>query len=290
MTTTRIPVGDLSYGVLDEGSRTIDWQEAAGEDGDGYDFWEAFNYTYQAEDGVEHELVLVANRSSVVAVFTADGTRIDPSDPDDYLSQAQACGKCGKPVLSDTGSWIDETGGDGCSGPPLESDDEGVHEVTGRLDLTDFDHLEAVEPYQYGAEGPMMNYWYSLGDVRSGYGAAQIGGWNHTADEIDTAYKLRHVSLCLVEVDETFGLALTGGGMDLTWQIVEAYTLLGYLPPAKFCRPPGFKTTDEDYLVAAMHRTLTALVERYQRDADYLVQQYPALSNASDTTTQEDNQ
>lgn len=278
MTTTRIPVEDLSYGVLDEGSRNIDWQEAAGEDGDGFDFWEAFDYSHTAADGTEHELVLVANRSSVVAVFTADGTRIDPNDPDDYLAEEQACRKCGTPVMSDTGSWIDQSGGDGCSGPPTEDDDEGVHEVLGRLDLDDFSALEAVEPSSWGSEGPMMNYWYSLGDSRNDYSGARIGGWNHTADEIGTAYKLRDVSLCLVEVDGTFGLALTGGGMDLTWQIVEAHTLLGYLPPAKFCRPPGFSTTDEDYLVAAMHRSLTSLVERYQRDADHLIAKYPALA------------
>ena len=35
-------------------------------------------------------------------------------------------------------------------------------------------------------------------------------------------------------------LALSGGGMDLSWDICRAYVLLGYLPPIKFCDLPKF--------------------------------------------------
>ncbi len=47
------------------------------------------------------------------------------------------------------------------------------------------------------------------------------------------------INICLVQVtdigpgcDDEYGLALTGGGMNLAWDIARAYVLLGYVPPA----------------------------------------------------------
>ncbi len=73
------------------------------------------------------------------------------------------------------------------------------------------------------SEGPMMNYWYPV-----------------EVDDLDEAAKaIAYLPLCLVEFrDGSQGLALTGGGMDLTWEIAEAYITLGFLPPLEYCDLP----------------------------------------------------
>ena len=55
-----------------------------------------------------------------------------------------------------------------------------------------------------------------------------------------TARAIRHLPLCVVEwvKDGGYALALTGGGMDLSWEICEAFMRLGYLPPTRF-EPPA---------------------------------------------------
>jgi hypothetical protein len=74
-------------------------------------------------------------------------------------------------------------------------------------------------------DGPMMNYYYELPVFN------QI--------ESEAAAKLDGLPLCLVEVDDRYALALTGGGMDLSWEICEAFMRLGYLPPVSFCDLPA---------------------------------------------------
>jgi hypothetical protein len=85
------------------------------------------------------------------------------------------------------------------------------------------DHDEkAPEPcgeYVGHAEGPMMNYAYPLPE---------------DIDGPDAAYKLRDLPLVPVEMDGSWYLALTGGGMDLSWEICAAYVTLGFLPPMHF--------------------------------------------------------
>jgi hypothetical protein len=76
-----------------------------------------------------------------------------------------------------------------------------------------------------GPEGPMMNYWYPLG-FECGDSQAH-----------DMAWKIRHLPLCMVQVGDEWGMALTGGGMDLSWEICEAYMRLGMLPPVHFELP-----------------------------------------------------
>ena len=72
-------------------------------------------------------------------------------------------------------------------------------------------------------EGPMMNYWYPV-----------------KIDDCQEAAKaIADYPLCVVEFqDGQTGLALTGGGMDLSWEICGAFVALGYLPPAHFCDLP----------------------------------------------------
>jgi hypothetical protein len=79
------------------------------------------------------------------------------------------------------------------------------------------DETECAE-HLPAAEGPMMSYWYPC----------------PIADEASAARELADLPLCVVKVDGETGIALTGGGMDLSWEICEAYTRLGYLPPIHY--------------------------------------------------------
>jgi len=76
---------------------------------------------------------------------------------------------------------------------------------------------------EVNAEGPMMNYWYPV-----------------KLDDCEEAARLvAHLPLCVVEFEDgRTGLALTGGGMDLSWEICEAFIALGYFPPLHFCDLP----------------------------------------------------
>lgn len=75
---------------------------------------------------------------------------------------------------------------------------------------------------------PMINYYYPLPDYderRSGRDALALD---------------QNVPLTLVRIGDEYALALTGGGMDLSWQICEAYMIVGYLPPLHFANLPHY--------------------------------------------------
>ena len=76
---------------------------------------------------------------------------------------------------------------------------------------------------------PMMNYYYPL----------PIKSYGHADFDSDDAKKINDLPLCLVYFtdNESYALALTGGGMDLSWQICEAYMRLGFYPPVHFRLP-----------------------------------------------------
>jgi hypothetical protein len=72
--------------------------------------------------------------------------------------------------------------------------------------------------------GPMMNYYYPLESAPGEEGIRQL---------VD-------LPLCVVTIDgDRHALALTGGGMDLSWEICEAFMRLGMLPPLHFAGLPG---------------------------------------------------
>ncbi len=103
----------------------------------------------------------------------------------------------------------------------------------------------------YG-EGPMMNYYYALPNLAH--------------EPADAALLIAHLPLCIVHLENDtdeqggYGLALTGGGMDLSWEICEGYVRLGYLPPIHFAGLPHMAQrtlTAHRLVLAAMRKSLT---------------------------------
>lgn len=78
---------------------------------------------------------------------------------------------------------------------------------------------------------PMMNYYYPIKLDR-------VGSPEEGARILDKFGG--NVCLVYFPEKEEYAMALTGGGMDLSWDICEGYMLLGYLPPVHFCDLPAF--------------------------------------------------
>lgn len=132
-----------------------------------------------------------------------------------------------------------------------------------------FDELMSVEPYQWGSEGPMMNYWYSIEEDADRYSSF---------DPIAAAVAVADLPVCIVEVDGAYGLALTGGGMDLSWEICAAFIALGKLPPVHFAHLPKFAeswTERKETVVTAMRRSLDVQVRWLLREVDHLDTLHP---------------
>jgi len=90
----------------------------------------------------------------------------------------------------------------------------------------DGDEVENTCSGYVNSDGPMMNYWYPV----------------HISDCKGAAEAISHTCLCVVEFEDgQTGLALTGGGMDLSRDICSAFIALGYFPPAHYAgRLPRF--------------------------------------------------
>lgn len=111
-------------------------------------------------------------------------------------------------------------------------------------------------------EGPMMSYYYPLEDT--------------LRDMTEAAKCLVDLPLCVVHFNEsdTYGLALTGGGMDLSWEICEAFMRLGYLPPVHFCRLPAMAgrgvSPRDKWIISGCRRALQGLKVRVGSDLRHL--------------------
>jgi len=106
------------------------------------------------------------------------------------------------------------------------------------------------------AEGPMMNYAYPIRLNRVG------------TEEAQTA--LIDLPLCIVQTEDAEYMALTGGGMDLSWEICEGYMRLGYLPPVHFSRLPELAgkglNNRTKWVLAGMRASLLIQKERATRE------------------------
>lgn len=154
-------------------------------------------------------------------------------------------------------------------------------ELTDDVDPDDGEQLEALgyeECPAHGqdardlyAEGPMMNYMYPLGRD-SDYSE-------------DNARKLVDHPLCLVYKDDEAYLALTGGGMDLSWDICSAYITLGYLPPTHFSLPEmaGLRLTQHNAnIVAAVERSCDLQAGWAERRRDNARRMFDTLESEND--------
>ena len=101
---------------------------------------------------------------------------------------------------------------------------------------------------------PMMNYRYPLSrDIGDHPGVKQR--------------ELDGLPVCLVQCDDEYFLALTGGGMDLSWEICEAYIIMGYLPPLHFAGDlpimAGMQATHNNLKVIAAARKAVEVQARW---------------------------
>ena len=104
------------------------------------------------------------------------------------------------------------------------------------------------------AEGPIYYEFYPLG--------------NFIDDPAEKALKIAHLPLCITYVNQfnQYGLSLTGCGMNLCWEICEAYVCLGYLPPFDLCDLPrmaGRGTSERD----------CRIIEACKRSASFIINQ-----------------
>lgn len=122
----------------------------------------------------------------------------------------------------------------------------------------DEDQFDALFETETESTGPAMNYWYPCAAI------------NRDSDAVEAAAALAGLPLCVVEVDGAYGFALTGGGTDLTWEIVEAYMRCGQLPPVHYARDlPGMadrggSSEVDRKIIDACTRSLAGAVENLQ--------------------------
>jgi len=162
--------------------------------------------------------------------------------------EAVECSDCGQWIVDEADHGYVDQDGDPAGDIPFED--------AGGTDITDSDtdvldewaaengyeacprHGEGYREFD-SAEGPMMNYRYPVGE--HDYTTAHAHG-------------IADLPLCLVETEDgDVYLALTGGGMDLSWQICDAYIRLGYLPPSHFELPEmgDMRLTEHTALIVA---------------------------------------
>lgn len=157
-------------------------------------------------------------------------------DPDRGMSwdsyEAVTCEKCGQAVVLNGGGDLPHCDADPDAVLPpctISSHHGGLGSCEDCAESTGDEGLGVCmcddapcDGHLPSADGPMMNYLYPcpLNDVSA------------------AAIAIRHLPLCVVEfADGETGFALTGGGMDFSWEICAAYVACGYLPPTDFDLP-----------------------------------------------------
>jgi len=170
-----------------------------------------------------------------------DGSgHVDCGDCDGTGEIEEDCPECGG-----TGEVEGETEAltcDECDGTGTVKVECNQCDGSGEIECERCEGEGRVEDEDNEAGFPMMNYAYPLGS-------------RDVPDDVGTL--LDHLPLTVVEVDGTNYLALTGGGMDLSWEICAAYVALGYYPPAHFCNLPrmaGRGNSDGDKRLLAICR------------------------------------
>jgi hypothetical protein len=193
-------------------SRYVDWGQAAGEDFDGFTWWEPFDFEHN-----DQTFTLMASNGSVTGAVVG-GRHVERWEIDD------------------------------------KTDDDMPDSEFWRALLDAVDKAEGEGTATWGAEGPMMNYFWPVVNDADGRSGADWAVW------------LTDVPLCVVQLGDELGLGLTGGGMDLSWEIAQAYIALGYYPPTTLELPAmaGLDPNAEPY-----RTTVRALVAHLRRSAEF---------------------
>lgn len=236
-TATDLDITGLYYPRGAE-SRTVDWNDDVQLDGMGdgdrptYSYAEAFDFEH------EDETFPMIARDGYVAGVIVYGRVLTREDIEDEISEAE--------------TEAQDDGRDPDSDPAV---------ITWNARRDALDAAQDDSPSSWGADGPMMNYFYPVSD------------YSRTGLEQDAA-KIADLPLCVVEIGDERGLALTGGGMDLSWEIAEAYVRLGYYPPTWLYLPAMSDRgeSDKDRAIA------TALATHYAADARRLQRQVEKLA------------
>jgi hypothetical protein len=135
---------------------------------------------------------------------------------------------------------------------------EDYHDYVDRIRAAAED-FTAEHEYDLPLE-PLVGFAYHLGNEESSLQVRGEDGQPHilSAGHAQAILLAYGGSVCLVRIDGALCLALTGGGMDLSWDICEGYMLLGLLPPAHF-EPPQMggkqRTTRNLRILAACRRS-----------------------------------
>ena len=136
----------------------------------------------------------------------------------------------------------------------------------------DIDDESECQGYIPQSDGPMMSYFYPLPCF--------------DMDVDEAAKAIVDLPLCIVEFtdytedDDRYALALTGGGMDRSWEICEAFMRLGSLPPAHFADLPEFagvnykRSARHQWIINAMLRSVDCMASRYERSYSRIIEKF----------------
>jgi hypothetical protein len=109
-------------------------------------------------------------------------------------------------------------------------------------------------------------------------------GYAYPTDGLDfdpeTANKIADLSLCLLSIDGDTYLALSGGGMNMSWEICAAFVALGLLPPVHFAKDlPAMGARPDNasqrVVVDACRQSLVEAVQRLSYDLELHDQRFP---------------
>jgi hypothetical protein len=99
--------------------------------------------------------------------------------------------------------------------------------------VEEYDH-DMDQPGVEKPDGPMMNFYWPLGD-------------SPRHDPVTMAWLVRDFNVCIVQVGDEYGIALTGGGMDLSWDLAAAAVAVGYAPWRQLRLSQGSPESTWDY-------------------------------------------
>lgn len=119
-------------------------------------------------------------------------------------------------VYPDPDHWTDEQCVEYASDEGIEDDDHD--------DMREVIREHLLE----NPDEPMMSYYYPLPRSEE-----------RDPGELQAILAVQAGPVVCVLVNGRPVLALSGGGMDLSWEICEAFIVLGYCPPAHFCDLPA---------------------------------------------------